>query len=160
MKNQNDHNIDLNKINKELPFRVPENYFEELPKRIQAKCKEAEKTEQKGTSVIKILRPALSLAAMFVGVALLSFFAVNLIDDSAQQQEKTHLSKDIADANYENQYSTEEEMIKAIKEQQQKGEDVKNEKADEYIDYLLEDDIDYGTLIKELEEEEKDSSNK
>ena len=34
MKNQNKH-IDLSKISKELPFRVPDNYFEELPGKIQ-----------------------------------------------------------------------------------------------------------------------------
>ncbi len=156
MKNQKQH-IDLNKINKELPFRVPENYFEELPEKIQARCKETEQTEQSGNSLINILKPAFSLAAMFIGVALLAFFAVNIISDSGQKQ--TSLSEDIAKINYEDQYSSEEEMIKAIQEQQ-KNNEINNEKADEYIDYLLEDDIDYGTLIKELEAEEQDSSNK
>ena len=156
MKNQNKH-IDLNKISKELPFRVPDNYFEELPEKIQVRCKEAEQTEQNGNSLIKILKPAFSLAAMFIGVALLAFFAVNIISDSGQKQNS--LSEDIAKVNYEEQYSSEEEMIKAIQEQQENDE-MNNEKADEYIDYLLEDDIDYGTLIKELEAEEQDSSNK
>ena len=156
MKNQNKH-IDLDKISKELPFRVPDNYFEELPEKIQASCKEAEQTEQNGNSLIKILKPAFSLAAMFIGVALLAFFAVNLISET--NQDKTSLSEDIAKATYEEQYSSEEEMIRAIQEQQ-KNEEINSEKADEYIDYLLEDDIDYGTLIKELEEEEKDSSNR
>jgi len=156
MKNQNKH-IDLDKISKELPFRVPDNYFEELPEKIQASCKEAEQTEQNGNSLIKILKPAFSLAAMFIGVALLAFIAVNIISESGQKQNS--LSEDIAKVNYEEQYSSEEEMIKAI-QQQQENKEMNNEKADEYIDYLLEDDIDYGTLIKELEAEEQDSSNK
>ncbi|MGM0497581.1 MAG: hypothetical protein ACQESJ_06660 [Bacteroidota bacterium] len=157
MKNQKQH-IDINKISKELPFRVPDNYFEELPEKIQARCKEAEQTEQSGNSLINILKPAFSLAAMFIGVALLAFFAVNVISNSGQ--EKTSLSEDMAKANYEEQYSSEEEMIKAIQEQEENIK-MNSEEANEYIDYLLEDDIDYGTLIKELEEDEKDpSSNK
>lgn len=156
MKDQNQH-IDINKISKELPFRVPDNYFEELPEKIQAKCKETEQTEQSGNTLINILKPAFSLAAMFIGVALLAFFAVNVISETGQKQNS--LSEDIAKVNYEEQYSSEEEMIKAIQEQQENIE-MNNEKADEYIDYLLEDDIDYGTLIKELEAEEQDSSNK
>ena len=156
MKSQKQH-IDINKINKELPFRVPENYFEELPEKIQARCKEAEETEKSGNALINILKPAFSLAAMFIGVALLAFFAVNIINDSGQKSNS--LSKDIAEVNYEEQYSAEDEMIKAIQKQQETNE-MNNEKADEYIDYLLEDDIDYGTLIKELEAEERDSSNK
>jgi len=157
MKNQKQH-IDINKLSKELPFRVPENYFEELPGKIQTRCKEAEQTEHSGNSLINILKPAFSLAAMFIGVALLAFFAVNIISESGQKQ--TSISEDIAKINYEEQYTSEEEMIKAIQEQQEKNIEMDNEKADEYIDYLLEDDIDYGTLIKELEAEEQDSSNK
>jgi len=159
MKRQN-QNIDLNKINKELPFRVPDNYFEELPEKIRARCKQSDKVfENRSSSLINILKPAFSLAAMFIGVALLAFLAVNLINQPEQQ--KTTLSEDIAKANYENHYSSEEEIIEAIKEQQQ--ENAQNgdiQKEDEYIDYLLEDDIDYGTLINKLQEKEKDSTKK
>ncbi len=157
MKNQKQH-IDLNKINKELPFRVPDNYFEELPEKIQARCKQSDRVvENKGTSLINILKPAFSLAAMFIGVALIAFLAVNLTKQPEKQ--KTPLSEDIAKADYEKQYSSEEEIIEAIKEQQKNQNSSVREK-DEYIDYLMEDDIDYGTLINELEEKEKDSVKK
>lgn len=159
MKSQNQH-IDLNELNKELPFQVPDNYFDELPEKIQARCKQSDKDlETRGTSLINILKPAFSLAAMFIGVALIAFLAVNLINQP--EKHKTPLSEDIAKANYEKHYSSEDEIIEAIKEQQQ--ENTQNgdiQKEDEYIDYLLEDDIDYGTLINKLQEKEKDSTKK
>ena len=151
-------NIDLNKINKELPFHVPDNYFEELPEKIRARCKQPDKAaENRGNSLVNILKPAFSLAAMFIGVALIAFLAVNLINQPEKQQ--TPLSEDIAKANYEEQFSSEEEIIEAIKAQQ-KNQNSGLQEKDEYIDYLLEDDIDYGTLINELQEKEKDSTKK
>jgi hypothetical protein len=156
MKSQDQNNIDLNKISKELPFRVPGNYFEELPERIQARCKDADKATESSSSLINILKPAFSLAAMFIGVALIAFLAVNLINQPEKQ--KPTFTKDIAKANYEKPYTSEEQIIKAIKEQQKNSET--SEEKDEYIDYLLDDDIDYGTLINELQEKEKDTTKK
>ena len=145
----------INNINKELPFRVPDNYFSELPEKIMEKCREEENEKQKGNSLVYILKPAFSLAAMFIGIAIIAYLAVSIID---QPKEKPFNAKDIAKAHYEEQYSSEDDFIDALNT----NEEVKtDEETDEYIDYLLnEEDIDYGTLIRELKKKEEDTANK
>lgn len=144
----------INNINKELPFRTPDNYFKELPEQIIEKCKEEEQSDKIGKSLIYILKPALSLAAMFIGIAIIAFLAVNVIE---QPEKKSYTPNDIAKANYDKQFSSEQEIIDAINAEKETSAE---EETDEYIDYLLNEDIDYGTLINELKEKEKDSSNK
>jgi hypothetical protein len=145
----------MNNINKESPFGVPENYFRDLPDRVMERCQEEEETQSKGKSLVYILKPALSLAAMFIGIAVIAYFAVSIID---QPEEKKYTPNDIARANYETPYSSEEDLIDAFNSEEK----IKTEKeTDEYIDYLLnEEDIDYGTLIRELKEKEQDTSKK
>ncbi len=145
----------LNDMNKKLPFRVPDNYFGELPDRIMEKIQEEQKEKSKNTPIIYILKPAFSLAAMFIGFAIIAYLAVNMIE---QPREKA-FPDDIAKANYEKQYTSEEELLDAINQEEQQIQ-IKEE-TDEYIDYLLnEGDIDYGTLINELKEKEQDTSQK
>ena len=146
--------ITINDMNKKLPFRVPDNYFRELPDKVLERCQEEQQEESTGKSLVYILKPALSLAAMFIGIAIIAYLAVNIIN---RPEDKSYQPNDIAKANYEKQYSSEEEIIDALKT----NEEIKtDEETDEYIDYLLKEDIDYGTLIRELKEKEKDTSNK
>jgi hypothetical protein len=142
--------IKLSDINKTNPFRLPENYFRELPDRIMETCKK----ETRKQSFISVLKPALSLAALFIGVALIAYFAVNIVKHNRQNQ--TYTQKDIAEAEYTKQFSSQEELIEALKDSQKK---FKEKEADQYIDYLLEEDIDYGTLIRELEEQKENDKN-
>jgi hypothetical protein len=134
----------------QLPFQVPENYFEELPDRVMKRCREE---ERKG-SLLKIIRPALSLAALFTGFALIAYIAVNLIDQP--NNDSSYKQEDIAEAEHTRQFSSEQDLIKAFTDNQK---EVKEEKTDQYINYLLEENIDYGTLIKELKEEQQETQN-
>jgi len=149
------NNTKLNDMSKKLPFSVPENYFGDLPDRIMDKVQEEQKEETKNTPLLYILKPAFSLAAMFIGFAIIAYLAVNVVD---QPEDKSYPT-DIAKANYEEQYSSEQELMDAINHEEQ---EIQNrEETDEYIEYLLnEGDIDYGTLINELKEKEKDTSKK
>ena len=153
--NNNKH-IKLEEIHKENPFRVPDKYFGELPDRIMARCEEEEATHVKENSLIRILKPAFSLAAMFIGVAFLAFMAVQVIHTT--DKNSTPILDEMAKADYEKTYRSEEEIIKAIQEKQNMQQNANQKEAEEYIDYLLNEDIDYGTLIDELQK--KDSINK
>jgi hypothetical protein len=133
-----------NKIGNEKPFRVPENYFRDLPDRIMERCEQQEQKQ----SVVQIIRPTLSLAAMFIGVALIAYFALQMIDRPAVQVPSSQ--QDIAEAEYYDQYYNQNELL----EGEDDSEDTKadNKKTQKYIEYLLDEDIDYTTLINELEE--------
>lgn len=137
-------------IGKKLPFQVPENYFKELPDKIMKRCRE----EETGQSLIHILKPALSFAALFIGIALIAYFAVNLAGQSNGNAPHTH--EDIARAEYTKPFPTEQELIEAFKNNQR---DINDQEADQYIDYLLEENIGYGPLIRELSKEHKDKNN-
>lgn len=133
-----------------LPFQIPEGYFEELPDRIMKRCREE---ERKG-SFLRILKPALSLAALFTGFALIAYIAVNLIDQP--KNNSSYKQEDIAEAEHTRQFSSEQDLIKAFRDSQK---EVTEEETDQYIDYLLEENIDYGTLIKVLKEEQQETQN-
>lgn len=140
----------LSDIGREQPFEVPDNYFRDLPERIMEQCEAREKKR----SFIHILKPALSLAAMFVGVALIAYFAIQLID---QPENKTPYGKeDIAEAEYYDQYYNQDEMMDDLKGDETIEAENDSEKTKEYIEYLLNEDIDYTTLINELKEKQKE----
>lgn len=139
----------ISDIGKQQPFIVPDNYFKDLPERIMEQC---EKKEQK-RSVLQIIKPAISLAAMFIGVALIAYLAIQVIDQP--EGETPYQQEDIAEAEYYDQYYNQDELMEDIHsgEPTQLKED--SEQTDQYIEYLLNEDIDYTTLINELEEDPK-----
>ncbi len=140
----------LSDIGREQPFEVPDNYFRDLPGRIMEQCEAREKKR----SFIHILKPALSLAAMFVSVALIAYFAIQLID---QPESKTPYGKeDIAEAEYYDQYYNQNELMENLQENEAIQIEEDSEKTKEYIEYLLNEDIDYTTLINELKEKQKE----
>ncbi|MFO8235316.1 MAG: hypothetical protein R6U04_07935 [Bacteroidales bacterium] len=143
-------NLNYN-TSKEQPFRVPEGYFEELPDKIIAKC-QAQETKSRKNSPLYILKPAFSLAAMFIGFAIIAHIAVSLIDRPANN---SYTPNDIARAEYEENFSSEQEFIEAMKNEEMLNSE---EEANEYIDYLLNDDIDYGVIIDELNSKKQDTS--
>lgn len=62
---KNNKHISLDEIGKELPFGVPENYFEQFAAQMD------EKIGFKPVAVNRIMRPWMYMAAMFVGVLLM-----------------------------------------------------------------------------------------
>ncbi len=138
----------LSDIGKRQPFEVPDGYFRDLPDRIMEQCGEREQKK----SVVQILKPALSLAAMFIGVAVIAYFAVQFIDQPKEQP--TYTQKDIAEAEYLDQIRDQEELMESINQQDMKAHAQDSEKTQKYIEYLLNEDIDYTTLINELKEKQ------
>lgn len=69
--------------NKELPFKTPENYFEDFEQSLLAKVEtEGEKHSKDGSlvPVIKVLKPWLAMAAAFVIIALIYYQAPKLFN--------------------------------------------------------------------------------
>jgi len=70
----------LEGMDKELPFRVPDHYFDDFQARLQARMEmEAVHLPGKRITLINYLKPVLGLAAAFAAVFLLVFFPVRMI---------------------------------------------------------------------------------
>ena len=69
--------ISLGDFDNKLPFNIPENYFEEFAKGIEANVM------IKPTPVTRLLKPWMFMAAMFVGIFVVSQF-VTLKHDNKQ----------------------------------------------------------------------------
>jgi len=69
--------ISLNEIGKEVPFTIPESYFEDFATQMVAQ------TSGQQTSVRKILYPWLYMAGMFAGILLLGNIAYSVYQRNA-----------------------------------------------------------------------------
>lgn len=83
--------IDLNGIEfkRELPFTVPEGYFDELPGRIQSKCSKSEVPPSKWGKFVA-LRSQLAFAAGFAFMVVAAYFGYYLARPLSNQTEVPH----------------------------------------------------------------------
>jgi hypothetical protein len=89
MDNKQDKNSPLSNISKENPFRVPNHYFDDFSARLQAKIEaESEIVPDQPNRFIRILKPALGLAASFALIFLLVYWPVKTFtpNQSAENQ--------------------------------------------------------------------------
>ncbi len=63
-------------MSRKIPFGVPDNYFDELPSRIQERLSE---TPTVSISRVYPVRRSLALAAMFIGLVTLGYFGMKMI---------------------------------------------------------------------------------
>lgn len=138
---------DLSKIKKKQIFKVPDNYFNEFSSRLQDKIHK-EKPVSGVEKIMLFARPKLTLAFLIVGFILIAYVSFKLfLSDNL----KTELSaNDIAEIIEYNAYDFDENLfIEALEETDfEIIEDA--EYTNEIIDYLIEENIDYLTLINEL----------
>ncbi|MGM0619898.1 MAG: hypothetical protein ACQETJ_02550 [Bacteroidota bacterium] len=67
----------LSEIKKEHPFRVPDNYFDDFSSRLHTRLETEKKVLSKPKSrIIRLLKPALGLAASFILVFLLVYWPI------------------------------------------------------------------------------------
>ena len=70
----------LREVGKELPFRVPDHYFDDFQARLQIQLdKEQAFAGNQRSLYVRYLKPALGLAAAFAAVFLLVFVPVRLV---------------------------------------------------------------------------------
>lgn len=83
--NKNHKHIELNSIDKNPPFKVPENYFETLNERIMDRV---ESESEIGTKIrfIRIIKPVLAVAASFALIFLMIYFPVKSIQPKMASQ--------------------------------------------------------------------------
>lgn len=147
MKNVNKKLEEL-KGNRTNPFSVPEGYFDEFPTKLQERILE-EKNQNWFQKTIVFIKPQLALGFMIIAFAVISITAVDYILSGKNNSgiNQSLFTKTIEVDPYE---FTEQHFIDVLLEDKKEIVEKKEIETDYYINYLLNEDIDYSTLIDEL----------
>ena len=134
--------------NRENPFTVPDGYFDEFPSKIQERISSV-KGESKLARFFTLLKPQLALSLSILAFAIISYSVINFIDVRTKSSNKT---EDIATIiNVDELEFNEQDFLKIMFDEEN---NIPVEKIDEeaeiYMKYLMNEDIDYGTLLDEL----------
>jgi hypothetical protein len=133
------------KVSKKLPFSVPENYFEELPLRIQERMQRKPATP----GLIELIRPRLAYAAMFVGLLAVGYLGKKIIAGNNSGNGLT--ADDIAAAIEYYAYQFDDEMFISTLDESDLdyyGFETDDE-TEQFIEYLSEDYIDFSVILTE-----------
>lgn len=131
------------------PFSVPEGYFENFPTIMQEKIISDKKESGWVLKLIGYIKPQLALGFMIIAFGIIAYTTVNFIlsNKVSEKIDSDYYTRIIeVDAS---EYS-EQHFIDILLEDEKKIEKEKKEETDFYINYLVDEDIDYGTLIDEL----------
>ena len=80
----------LGQLPKELPFRIPDHYFEDFQSRLQAGMETEEpRLPEKRPSIIRYLKPVIGIAAAFALVFMLVFYPVRMVNRQIAQVEQS-----------------------------------------------------------------------
>jgi hypothetical protein len=142
------NNEELNfKVDKKLPFSAPDGYFDTLPGRIQDLCVSSQK--QKPFAIfVQTVRTQLALAAGFAAFVVLAYAGYFYIQTTPTQRELSKndyievVSKRISD--FDEGQLVEASGVSANLDS------IKPDKNDQIIQYLLEENIDYVTLMEQM----------
>jgi hypothetical protein len=135
----------LNKISEKNPFKVPENYFEEVNRKIiSATSLLAEEPVKR--SIQNRFRPYLLIAASVTGFIVLSYTAVKLFKNDNPYK---HLSEAVLNE-YTQSYLTEFDIpvLETHIASMSLPEDVPQVDKSEIIDYLLLENIEIGDIYE------------
>ncbi len=127
------------------PFRVPENYFDEVNRKILAAVAEAPKTRH--LSLFQKLRPVLAAAAAITILLTIGYLTVKLTD---KKEEITGVSELLT---VDPELLIDEIDIMTLENNsdiQSTFDDGSGLSNDEIIDYLLSDDIDIAVIYEKL----------
>lgn len=128
----------LDNIKKETGFQVPDGYFENFTKKMQENIHQ----EVESKSLLKILKPIFSAAAVLVGFAVISYFVYGTVINNKDE----NATNNIAQNDYEEDIYNEELILDVLYSDEAKEDSIY---ADDLMDYL-EDEVTYEDLLAEL----------
>lgn len=137
----------INDIPGKSPFKVPENYFEEVNRKILSETSDKKKVISRDGLLIK-LRPYLAIAASIAGFIIISYITVNLLTVKNQNLNISEIVSDMRPELLINDldlYSLEENAALSATTELESG--VSNE---EIIDYLISQNIDINDIFEQL----------
>lgn len=135
----------LTKVSKENPYKVPEGYFDSLPSRVQEFCKE-HKARTQPVNPIVTFKTQLALAAGICFFVLLSVVGYHYSMQAGDFNffHKTDYIKIVEESGTEfDELQLFEAASNAVKK-----DSVKKPMNDELMEYLLNDNIENGTLLE------------
>jgi hypothetical protein len=137
------------KGNSANPFSVPEGYFENFPTRMQEKISSKEQEPAWIMKLMQYVKPQFALGFMIVAFAFISIITVDFI---LSNKNSSGLNNELYTRIIEVDASefTERHVLDVLLEEDKKTVEKKKIESDYYINYLIDEDIDYGTLIDEL----------
>ena len=148
MKNFNKELEELKK-NTMDPFSVPEGYFENFPTKMQERILSETKESNSFLKLLNFIKPQFALGFMIVAFAFLGITAINFI---LSNRTDSGMSNDLYTRIIEVDASdfSEQHFIDVLLEDEKEIIKKKEIEMVNYINYLVDEDIDYGTLIDEL----------
>lgn len=142
-------NLEELKGNSNNPFSVPENYFDNFPTKMQEKISSKNQEPAWVTRLINYVKPQFALAFMIVAFGFIAITTVNYI---LKNKTESGINSDYFTRIIEVDASefNEQHFIDVLLEEDKEVLVKKEIETDYYINYLVDEDIDYGTLIDEL----------
>ena len=137
----------LSKTSKKMPFKVPEDYFENFSVRLSERIHE-KKSPELVSKLIPVLRPYFAIAV----IAVIILVAVRIFIFQPGKGEMNSLKSHEITANIEDNifYYSEETIVEAIYPDfgsSSPGEDLTNE---EIIEYLINEDISINDILNAI----------
>ncbi len=129
----------------DLPFTVPQGYFDSLPQRVQEYCVTHSRQQNKGTIPLwHIIKTQISLAGGFVALAVFAFSGYYFLQSKPNAENMVSnnhyfeiIQTDVCCFDNENHIN-----------QPELGDTVRTKQKDEVIHYILKQNIDYTTLVE------------
>ena len=137
--------IDIEDLERRIPFTVPSGYFQELKFEIQKQCITKEKDSGFSVFQFKTLVPALGILLVFITLFNNIETTISEVEFSENNLSEVELSKNDLIAYLENNLSDELLFEYTILEDEKEVDELSDE-----IDYLLEYDMDYNLIINQL----------
>lgn len=134
---------------KELPFNVPDGYFDKLPTRIQHLCVSQPDSSPLTQPFFLVLRSQLALATGFVALVLLAFAGYFYLQpqvpvDILSNSDYIEIVRiDIAEYD--------EAILSSVSNEKSPCDSLKLDRTDEMIKYLLEENVDFVTLMEQYQ---------
>jgi hypothetical protein len=138
---------EIKKISDKNPFRVPEDYFKEINRKIISSTS-GYSPEQKGSGLYRKLRPYLAVAASVAILAVLSYAALTFYSSGRNRSELPALTLNEFSDNYLNEidFLTLEEKAGSIDSEATRM----NLTSNDIVDYFVFENIDINEIYTQL----------
>jgi hypothetical protein len=142
MNNRDNISPKLAGLKKELPFKVPQKYFDDFPARMQHRLEQEKQASSKTkTRVIDFIKPTLSLAAGFAAIFILVYWPVKTLNNQQSASNTTTRIEQVVSDDFINLFEMfDEETFYALLEKEPNGDYLETETlvaylADNYSEY-------------------------